>query len=106
MQPTIRIRFRLEFYVPHDGAAMTASLKLSKMPGWPRAMRVQLAAAYVGMSPTHFLRLVNAGQIPKPFEQSPAVLTWLKDALDEYLDGKAGRDTGARSSNAQLLMTG
>lgn len=54
------------------------------LPGWPRALREDLAAAYCGLSPSAFQRAV-APKVPA-IRPSPGCVAWLRDDLDAYLD--------------------
>jgi hypothetical protein len=56
----------------------------SEMPHWPRRMGAELAAAYVGVSPTKFLAGVG-GKYPKPFKDDGNTLWYIED-LDDALD--------------------
>ncbi len=67
----------------------------SKLPGWPRGLREELAAAYIGLSVTAFRTEVASKRAPQPFWLTRGRKAWLKDALDEYLDRLAGRTSPA-----------
>lgn len=54
--------------------------------GWPRGMTAPLAAAYVGLSET----AVRAGAVGPPIHLSPGRVVRLREALDAFLDRKAG----------------
>lgn len=56
----------------------------------PRGMRLNVAAWYVGLSVSIFLREVTLGNIPKATWLTNGRKVWLKDSLDAYLDCKAG----------------
>lgn len=58
---------------------------------WPRGMRDEIAAAYVGLSLTTFLREVAAGKAPRPTWITKGRKIWLKEKLDAWLDEKDGR---------------
>jgi hypothetical protein len=64
-------------------------------PAWPRALRIGLAAAYVGLSEASFLRhcAVQAIQI------TPGTKAWLREDLDRWLDERAGRVAGSPEVN-------
>jgi excisionase family DNA binding protein len=56
--------------------------KLSDQMAYPpRAMRLDRAAAYLGISDSTFLRLVDDGTLPQPVRLGGAV-TWDRYALD------------------------
>lgn len=73
---------------------MTKRLQPEQMPDWPRLMPRLLAAAYVGISPSHF-----DGHCPiEPILWAGKKL-WDRRALDEWIDRKGARprsfeDTG------------
>jgi predicted DNA-binding transcriptional regulator AlpA len=60
------------------------------LPGWPRGLRVDLAAEYLGISQSLFLSQVAAGRAPEPVQISAGRKIWLRDHLDAYLDRLAG----------------
>ena len=53
---------------------------------WPRGMRAGVAAAYVGLSLSTFLREVEEGRAPAPGAITAGRKIWLRDHLDAYLD--------------------
>lgn len=55
---------------------------------WPRGMRLQVAAAYVGLSETAFER---AAGLPAPVWLTEGRKIWLREDLDGWLDVRAGR---------------
>jgi predicted DNA-binding transcriptional regulator AlpA len=59
------------------------------LPGWPRALRADLAAAYVGLGETTF-REVVATEVP-PVRLTEKRVAWLREDLDRWLDRRAGR---------------
>lgn len=60
-------------------------LRPSQLPGWPRMLSLELAAAYCGVSPSHFEREVEAGEKP-PSTRSGTRKLWDRHILDEWLD--------------------
>lgn len=58
------------------------------LPGWPRALSAELAAAYTALSITALYSLAG---FPAPIHLSPGRVAWLREDLDRWLDGKAGR---------------
>lgn len=56
------------------------------LPGWPRGLREELAAAYVGMSVNGLRTKVEAGEIEPPRRHSSGRIVYLRDNLDAYLD--------------------
>jgi predicted DNA-binding transcriptional regulator AlpA len=61
------------------------------LPDWPRGMRIELAASYLGISPSLLRAELVAGRFPAPVRISPGRVVWLKEDLDRWLDAKAGR---------------
>ncbi|MBV8094502.1 MAG: hypothetical protein JOY71_19380 [Acetobacteraceae bacterium] len=61
------------------------------LPGWPRGLCEELAAAYVGLSVTTIRAERAAGRFPAPIPLTRGRIVWLKEDLDRYLDLKAGR---------------
>lgn len=57
------------------------------------------AASYVGVSPSHFSKLVRRGIMPHPLTCFGRVRRWDKDSLDRALDASAGI-TGSNASLA------
>ena len=49
-------------------------------------MRVEVAAAYLGISESTFLREVEDGKLPAPKFITEGRKIWLKDHLDRHLD--------------------
>jgi len=56
-----------------------------QLPHWPRRMKVDLAAAYVGESETKFLASVKAGKWP-PGNRDGGNVYWFIEDLDAALD--------------------
>lgn len=72
---------------------MTARrLDPSRMPDWPRHMTRDLAAAYVGVSPSVFDDEVAAGKWPKAQARGAkgGLATWDRVLLDVASDREAG----------------
>ncbi len=53
---------------------------------WARGMKQEVAASYVGLSPSGFLRAVSVGMLPQPKWITRGRKIWLKDDLDDFLD--------------------
>jgi hypothetical protein len=60
-------------------------LRPKDLPGWPRRLSVELAAAYVGVSPSHFEREVDQGVWPRPTRSGMRKL-WDRLSLDRTMD--------------------
>lgn len=72
------------------GREVTAAKKdISDLPGWPRALSLHQAAAYVGLSPNTFNTQVIAGVYPKAVTFGRRKV-WDRKALDQALDKMSG----------------
>jgi excisionase family DNA binding protein len=69
----------------------------------PRLLRVDRAAAYLGMGTTTFLRLVESGKLPKP-KRIGGVVAWDRLRLDAFVDDTA--DEGEVNTIDQILREG
>lgn len=74
----------------------------SSLPGWPRALHVDLAAAYVSLSPASFLASVKKNDAPQPISVSAGRKAWLIEDLDGWLDAKAGRERNEGTPQAWM----
>src|SRR6185437_14078937 len=70
----------------------------------PRAMRLERAAAYLSMSPSAFLRLVDDGLMPKPVKIR-GVTAWDRLELDSAFDSFKDPDQNFNTMH-QLLGIG
>lgn len=67
-----------------------ASEPRSRLPDWPRGLSDQFAAAYVGLGVITFREaMAQAGVNPVWLTKGRRV--WLREDLDRWLDGLAGR---------------
>ncbi len=57
-----------------------------KLPDWPAAMRVEMAAAYCGMSESAFKQHKTR---PKPVRPTPKTVVWLRADLNRWLEALA-----------------
>jgi predicted DNA-binding transcriptional regulator AlpA len=72
----------------------------------PRAMRAQRAAAYLDLSPSTFLRLVDEGLLPPPTKVH-GVVSWDRLDLDAaYEDWKAASGDGENTMHRLLRERG
>lgn len=80
---------------------------------WPRGMRLEVAAAYVGLGTTTFLQEVKAAadlaartgeppSFPQPVCLAGRCVGWDKDALDAWLDEKFGKEKDDGTGNEWL----
>lgn len=67
------------------------------LPGWPRLLRAEKAAAYLDVSKGHFLAAI-APQLHE-VRLSPHVVGWLREDLDAWLDARAGRGAASPVHN-------
>jgi predicted DNA-binding transcriptional regulator AlpA len=71
------------------GLAGTSGARPKRSPkretAWPRGLRREAAADYVGVSPSHFDEWVKQGIMPKP-KKIGGVVLWDRGALDDALD--------------------
>jgi hypothetical protein len=81
--------------VPARLAARERHMSVAKsrgIPGWPRALCEDWAAAYVGqLSPGTFRIEVDAGRIPAAGQLTAQRKAWLIEDLDAYLDRRSGK---------------
>lgn len=72
-----------------------------------QGMRRNAAAAYLGISPGHFDKLVDEGLMPAPRDCS-GVKLWVRDELDEALFSLPtyGTEGGASSCDEVFAMFG
>lgn len=66
-----------------------AKLKPCDLPDWPRRMGLDLAAAYMGVSPGTFLERVKKRQYPAPIAEGRRTL-WDRQRLDQVVDIQSG----------------
>ena len=65
------------------------------LPGWPRAMRAPIAAAYCGISESTMRALPG---FPPPVHLSGRIPVWYREDLDAWLDARR-RDAGLTPAN-------
>ena len=68
---------------------------MPSLPNWPRVLSEDLAAAYVSLSATTLRALRAAGDFPQPIALTAHRLGWLREDLDAWVDGRAGKTKGA-----------
>jgi predicted DNA-binding transcriptional regulator AlpA len=68
-------------------------------PFWPRGLREEWAAEYVGLSVATFRREVAEHRAPAPVRLTPGRQVWLKQDLDGWLDQKACRVPASAAQN-------
>jgi hypothetical protein len=68
------------------------------LPYWPRGLSDQLAASYVGLGVTTFREaMAEAGVTAVWLTRGRRV--WLREDLDRWLDGRAGRVPALQEDN-------
>ena len=65
-------------------------LLTAALPGWPRGLREDLAAAYVGLGATSFREAMEADGV-QPVWVTRGRRVWLREDLDRWLEVRAGR---------------
>ena|SRR5580765_4848015 len=80
----------------NEGGPMTEKLG-DHLAYPPRALRAERAAAYLSMSTSQFLKLVDEGKLPKP-KRLGGIVFWDRVKLDEFVEYFEG-DDGAESGN-------
>ena len=65
------------------------------LPGWPRVLEAPLAAAYLSLAESTFLREVKAGRIPPPVALTEGRRGWDRAVLDAWVDRRScAKDRG------------
>jgi predicted DNA-binding transcriptional regulator AlpA len=73
------------------GSMTERKLHPSDLPGWPRLLSLNLAAAYVGISSSTFLLRVKNGQYPAPWRDGRRRL-WDRVVIDNVIDALSKLD--------------
>lgn len=60
----------------------------SMLPGWPLMLRRELAAHYMGLSPTAFDREVKEGRAPGPVPMTNGVDSWHRADLVQWAEDR------------------
>lgn len=58
------------------------------LPGWPLLLRREMAASYVGMSPSTFDMEVKAGRVPAPIQTTDALKAWHRADLEAWAEDR------------------
>lgn len=69
----------------------------STLPGWPLLLRRELAASYLGMSPSTFDGERRAGRVPKPVPITAGLEAWHRGDLEAWAEDR--RAAGASEAN-------
>lgn len=67
----------------------------------PRLMRIERAAAYLGMSVSSFQKLVDEGTLPQPLRVK-SIVAWDRQALDAACDNLAADRESENTAHAIL----
>lgn len=62
------------------------------LPGWPLLLRRELAAQYLGMSPTTFDGERKAGRAPKPVRMTNGLEAWHRTDLEAWVEDRRAAD--------------
>ena len=67
------------------------------LPDWPAGLREDMAAAYVGISPSTLRDLVKRGEVPSPVRPTSRTPIWRRADLDAWLAtlGQSGASSEA-----------
>lgn len=58
------------------------------LPGWPLMLRREMAAHYLGMSPSTFDAEVKAGRIPAPIVMTDTLKAWHRADLEAWAEDR------------------
>lgn len=75
--------------------------KTININGWPRRLRPEVAAVYVGESLSTFKNGVKSGLWPKP-RRKGRIIYWNRPALDEFIDKQDGGNQDGSEWDATL----
>lgn len=70
------------------------------MPGWPLLLRRELAASYLGMSPSTFDAAVKDGTLPRPVPLVASVKAWHRADLEAWADDRRAAAERAAAPDA------
>ena len=68
------------------------------LPGWPLLLRRELAAQYLGMSPTTFDAERKAGRAPKPVRMTPGLEAWHRGDLEAWAEDRRAVEGGPQTN--------
>ena len=81
---------------------MTTSKLADSLSYPPRAMRADRAAAYLSMSTSTFLKLVDEGSLPKG-KRLGGIVFWDRVALDSFVENYEGEESKQLNQIDKLL---
>jgi predicted DNA-binding transcriptional regulator AlpA len=70
------------------------------LPGWPLLLRRELAASYLGMSPSTFDAAVKDGLMPRPVPLVASVKAWHRADLEAWAEDRRAAADCANSPDA------
>lgn len=56
------------------------------MPGWPLLLRRELAALFLGVSPSTFDALAKTGRLPRPVKITASLKAWHRQDLEAWAE--------------------
>lgn len=74
--------------MPEHVAPRQRMTEATATPGWPLLLRRELAAAYVGMSPSTFDKAVKEGLLPRPVATVYSLVQWHRGDLDAWAEDR------------------
>ena len=69
------------------------------LPGWPLMLRRELAAQYLGMSPSTFDAERKAGRVPKPVKITTGLEAWHRGDLEAWAEDRRAAVANAPHPN-------
>ncbi len=78
--------------------ALTAALIHALAPNDRRVLSRAEAASYVGVSPGHFSKLVEASTMPNSLPTYGRTRRWDRNAIDQALDRASGTTTSTKDA--------
>lgn len=69
------------------------------IPGWPLLLRRELAAAYLGLSPSLFDAAVKEGVLPRPVPLVGTVKAWHRAELEAWAEDRRALAANENDAN-------
>lgn len=79
---------------------MQQRAETASFPFYPRGLREEHAALYVGLGVSSFRTLVTAGDMPGPVWLTRGRKVWLREQLDRWLDARAGVEAASPAAES------
>ena len=64
------------------------------LPGWPLLLRREMAALYLGMSPSTFDGERRAGRAPQPIRMTASIEAWHRADLEAWVEERRASTAG------------